>query len=84
MLVIFYYVLFVEKLVESTHHDIEEFTTGGFRRSTSNSSLNSMLSPEGDVHFRCCGECRALLERRDRTTAERREKPVITLLYEVQ
>jgi hypothetical protein len=75
----------VEKLVYSAHEGGEDIivTPGGFRRSTSNTSLNSILSPEGDVHFRTCGECRSLLERRERTVTERREKPVITLLYEV-
>ncbi len=68
------------KLVDSTHLSIDDMSPG---RSTSNSSLNSMSSPECDVHFRLCAECRTLLERRDRTVAERHDKPVITLLYEV-
>lgn len=41
------------------------------------------MSAEGDVHFRVCGECRTLLERRDRRVAEQRDKPVITVFYEV-
>ena len=55
----------------------------GFHRSSSNSSLNSMLSPEGEPHIRTCGECRILLERRDQQIEQRNYKPPICQIYEV-
>ena len=56
----------------------------GFRRSSSNSSLNSIFSPEGDPHIRTCNECRLLLERRDEQMSQRAISPVIVQLYEVR
>ncbi|ELU11604.1 hypothetical protein CAPTEDRAFT_181514 [Capitella teleta] len=55
----------------------------GFRRSSSNSSLNSVLSPDGEPHLRTCSECRTLLERRDRLIEQRNARPIIVQLYEV-
>jgi len=55
----------------------------GFRRSGSNSSLNSIFSPDGDLHIRTCNECRLLLERRDEQMSRRGIRPVLVLLYEV-
>lgn len=55
----------------------------GFRRSSSNSSLNSILSPEGELHLRTCIQCRSLLERRDQQIEQRNTKALITQLYEV-
>lgn len=54
----------------------------GFHRSGSNSSLNSIFGPEGDMHIRTCDECRFLLERRDEQMSQRTIKPVIVQLYE--
>ncbi len=55
----------------------------GFHRSSSNSSLNSILSPEGELHVRTCQECRTLLERRDQQMEQRHSKPMVVRLYEV-
>ncbi|KAI0216325.1 Rabenosyn-5 [Lamellibrachia satsuma] len=54
----------------------------GFRRSGSNSSLNSIMSPEGEPHIRTCFECRAFLEKRDRQMEQRATKPLIVQMYE--
>lgn len=54
----------------------------GFRRSSSNSSLNSIMSPEGDPQVRTCVECRSLLERRDMQMEHRNAKPIIVQLYD--
>ena len=55
----------------------------GFRRTTSNGSLNSMFGAEGDLHIRTCNECRMLLERRDQQMEQRNVTPVIVQLYNV-
>ncbi|KAL5014503.1 hypothetical protein ScPMuIL_008773 [Solemya velum] len=59
-----------------------EGENGFLKRSDSNSSLNSIASPEGEVHVRTCQECRKLLERRDQLVEQRNTKPTIVLLYE--
>ncbi|XP_052286154.1 rabenosyn-5-like isoform X12 [Dreissena polymorpha] len=55
---------------------------GFLKRSSSNSSLNSMFSSEGDPHIRSCDDCRKLLERRDLQMEQRNTKSTIVLLYE--
>ena len=55
----------------------------GFRRSSSNSSLNSIFSPDGDLHIRTCNDCRDLLERRDEQLSRRSSRPALVVLYEV-
>lgn len=55
---------------------------GFLKRSSSNSSLNSLFSTEGDPHLRVCQECRKLLERRDQMVEQRNTKPSIVVLYE--
>jgi len=55
----------------------------GFRRSSSSSSLNSIFSPDGDVHIRTCNDCRELLERRDEQISRRSSRPALVVLYEV-
>ena len=72
---------FAEKLTNPS----SEFTgeDEGFHRSNSNSSLNSIMSPEGEPHIRTCTECRALLERRYIQMEQRNSKPVIVQLYDV-
>ncbi|XP_013417356.1 rabenosyn-5-like [Lingula anatina] len=54
----------------------------GFRRSNSTSSLNSMMTPEGEPHIRICWECRKLLERRAQQMEHRNSRPVIGQFYE--
>lgn len=54
----------------------------GFHRSNSNSSLNSIFSPEGELFIRTCNECRFLLERRDEQMTQRSIRPVIVQLYD--
>ncbi|KAK2183197.1 hypothetical protein NP493_320g01009 [Ridgeia piscesae] len=54
----------------------------GFHRWGSNSSLNSIMSPEGEPHIRTCFECRAFLEKRDRQMEQRAAKPQIVQMYE--
>ena len=55
----------------------------GFRRSSSSTSLNSILSPEGEGHIRTCEACRVLLERRDQQIEQRNRKPLIVQIYMV-
>ena len=55
----------------------------GFRRTNSNSSLNSMFGADGDQHIRTCTECRQLLERRDQQMEQRNTTPHIVQLYNV-
>jgi rabenosyn-5 len=71
--------LFPEKLTNPAF----QYEGEGFRRSSSNTSLNSILSPEGEDHIRTCEECRVLLERRDQQIEQRNRKPHIVLIYEV-
>ncbi|XP_052286153.1 rabenosyn-5-like isoform X11 [Dreissena polymorpha] len=55
---------------------------GFLKRSSSNFSLKSMFSSEGDPHIRSCDDCRKLLERRDLQIEQRNTKSTIVLLYE--
>ena len=55
----------------------------GFRRSSSSSSLNSIFSPDGDLHIRTCSDCRDLLERRDEQISRRSSRPALVVLYDV-
>ena len=72
---------FSEKLVNPAF----SFQGEGFlRRSNSNSSLNSLVGPDGEQHMRICDVCRRLLERRDKMTEQRNSKPNIVLLYDVR
>ncbi|CAH1784686.1 unnamed protein product [Owenia fusiformis] len=54
----------------------------GFKRSGSNTSLNSMISPEGEQHMRTCCECRKLLELRYKQQLQRTTKPILVQFYE--
>ncbi|XP_067684205.1 rabenosyn-5-like [Haliotis asinina] len=55
---------------------------GFLRRSGSNSSLNSLMGPEGERHMRVCDTCRRLLERRDQMTEQRNTKTPLMQLYD--
>ncbi|XP_041350163.1 rabenosyn-5-like [Gigantopelta aegis] len=55
---------------------------GFLKRTNSNSSLNSLVGPDGEQHMRICDVCRRLLERRDKMTEQRNSKPNIVLLYD--
>lgn len=73
-------VLFAEKLVNPAF----SFEGEGFlKRSNSNTSLNSLVSVEGEQHMRVCQDCRQLLERRDIMAEQRNTKPPIVQLYDV-
>ena len=54
-----------------------------FRRSSSNSSLNSMLTVDGEQQIRTCKLCREALERRDQQIQQRNTKPQVVIFYEV-
>ena len=62
----------------------DEGERSGFRRSGSNSSLNSMMNPDGEAHLRTCIQCRQLLERRHQQMELRNSKPLIVQLYQVR
>ncbi|XP_062602240.1 rabenosyn-5-like, partial [Saccostrea cucullata] len=53
---------FAKKLTDPTFQN-QDGEVGFLRRTGSNSSLNSILGPEGDPHIRTCQNCRKLLER---------------------
>ncbi|XP_064632775.1 rabenosyn-5-like [Lineus longissimus] len=72
---------FAKKLTNPAFQ-FESEGVGFLRRSGSNSSLNSMVNPEGDPHIRTCWDCRALLERRDKQVESRNTRPVIMDLYD--
>ncbi|XP_046371772.2 rabenosyn-5-like [Haliotis rufescens] len=55
---------------------------GFLRRTGSNSSLNSLMGPEGERHMRVCDSCRRLLERRDQMTEQRNTKTPLMQLYD--
>lgn len=59
-----------------------EMEVGFLKRTGSNSSLNSLMSPEGEAHIRTCNNCRKLLERRDQQIQQRNVKPPIVIMYE--
>nr|KAG5697110.1 hypothetical protein BaRGS_002026 [Batillaria attramentaria] len=68
-----------EKLVNPAF----QFEGVGFlKRTNSNTSINSLVSVEGEQHMRVCKICRQLLERRDNMTEMRNTKPPIVQLYE--
>lgn len=75
--------LFLEKLTDPTFQN-QDIEVGFLRRTGSNSSLNSILGPEGDPHIRTCDNCRKLLERRNEQIEQRTTKPIVVLLYEVR
>lgn len=75
--------LFSEKLTDPTFQN-QDIEVGFLRRTGSNSSLNSILGPEGDPHIRTCDNCRKLLERRNEQIEQRTSKPIVVLLYEVR
>ena len=75
--------IFTEKLTNPAFSFDSSREAGFLKRSSSNSSLNSLFSTEGDPHLRICQECRKLLERRDQMVEQRNVKPSIVLLYEV-
>ena len=70
-------------VVEKLTNPSCQYEGEGFHRSSSNSSLNSIMGPEGEPHIRTCFECRTLLERRDQQIEQRSYKPPIVILYEV-
>lgn len=55
---------------------------GFLKRSSSNTSLNSLMGMDGDPHIRTCENCRKLLERRDQQIEQRNTRPPIVVLYE--
>lgn len=71
-----------EKLTDPAFQN-QDIEVGFLRRTGSNSSLNSILGPEGDPHIRTCEKCRKLLERRNEQIEQRTNKPTVVLLYEV-
>ena len=72
--------LLAEKLINPAF----SFSGEGFlKRSSSNTSLNSIVSIDGEQHMRICTICRQLLERRDSMAELRNTKPPIVQLYEV-
>ena len=75
--------IFSEKLTNPAFSFDGGREAGFLKRSSSNSSLNSLFSTEGDPHLRVCEECRKLLERRDQMVEQRNTKPTIVVLYEV-
>lgn len=72
---------FAKKLTDPTFQN-QDIEVGFLRRTGSNSSLNSILGPEGDPHIRTCDNCRKLLERRNEQIEQRTSKPIVVLLYE--
>lgn len=71
---------FAKKLTNPAFQtDVE---VGFLKRSGSNSSLNSLMSPEGEPHLRTCHNCRKLLERRDQQIEQRNTKPPIVIMYQ--
>lgn len=72
---------FPEKLTNPAFETVIE--VGFLKRAGSNSSLNSLMSPEGEPHIRTCQNCRKLLERRDQQIEQRTSKPPIVHMYEV-
>lgn len=73
--------MFTEKLTNPAFQT--EMEVGFLKRTGSNSSLNSLMSPEGEAHIRTCNNCRKLLERRDQQIQQRNVKPPIVIMYEV-
>ncbi|KAK2142843.1 hypothetical protein LSH36_907g00018 [Paralvinella palmiformis] len=69
---------YAKKLTNPAFH----YEGEGFRRSSSSTSLNSILSPEGEGHIRTCEPCRMLLERRDQQIEQRNSKPLIVQIYQ--
>lgn len=72
---------FGKKLTDPAY-EFESAGSGFLRRAGSNSSLNSMMSPEGEPHIRTCENCRILLEKRNQQVQQRYIRPDIVLLYE--
>ncbi|XP_022297923.2 rabenosyn-5-like [Crassostrea virginica] len=72
---------FAKKLTDPAFQN-QDIEVGFLRRTGSNSSLNSILGPEGDPHIRTCEKCRKLLERRNEQIEQRTNKPTVVLLYE--
>lgn len=70
-------------LVEKLTNPAYKYEGEGFHRSSSNSSLNSMMSAEGELHIRTCPQCRTMLEKRDQQMEQRSSQPIIAQLYEV-
>lgn len=72
-------VSFAQKLINPAF----QFAGEGFlKRTNSNTSINSLVSTEGEQHMRICKTCRQLLERRDNMTEMHNTKPPIVQLYE--
>ncbi|KAL8621156.1 hypothetical protein ACOMHN_004827 [Nucella lapillus] len=70
---------FAQKLINPAF----SFEGEGFlKRSSSNTSLNSLMGLDGEQHMRVCGTCRQLLERRDSMAQLRNTKPPIVQLYD--
>ncbi|XP_005094166.1 rabenosyn-5 [Aplysia californica] len=70
---------YAHKLVNPGHN----FSGEGFlKRSSSNTSINSLVSQDGESHMRVCKTCRKLLERRDVMTEQRNTKPAIVQIYD--
>jgi rabenosyn-5 len=74
---------YISEKLTNPAFQFESENVGFLRRSGSNSSLNSMVNPEGEPHIRTCWDCRALLERRDKLVESRNTRPAIMDLYDV-
>lgn len=70
---------YAQKLVNPAH----SFSGEGFlKRSSSNTSLNSLMGADGEAVMRVCKTCRKLLERRDKMTELRNTSPPIVQIYD--